>query len=252
MRTTSVPINREDGFSLFETIIGILIATTFTLVMLQTIVMGALLKSKALKESEALKLIEEDLEAIRNESANYKRSSLASNASSGDSSIAINSYSYFVSNDVVNIGSAGTYTISSVDTNSTPPILNLESSLSQAVDTDATVVAIAGCNATDRDSGFADEFRDFLHTRARYGNGLAQTGDSSLTYEQTGAKSGYNYTIQIRFSPKNQEPYDLLALEYLVYDLSKSEFSSASSSVKKDVLLTENYAEIIPYASFEC
>jgi len=253
MRTKLNPANPEEGLSLLETIVGILMATTFTLVMLQTIVMAALLKSKALKESEAVKLIEEDLEIVRNESTNYKRNSLASNANSGDNTITINSSSsYFASNDEVRIGSAGTYTVNSVDMSSTPPTLTLDSNLSQSVAAEKTVAAIAYCNAPDRDSGYADQFRDFLHTRTRYGSGSAQSGDSTLTYEQTGVKSGYNYTIQIRLSPKNQEPYDVLTVEYAVYDLSQNEFSSASTTAKEDALLTENYAEIIPYASFDC
>ncbi|MFP3386127.1 hypothetical protein, partial [Tritonibacter sp. SIMBA_163] len=90
-----------------------------------------------------------------------------------------------------------------------------------------------------------DQFRDFRH-------GSDQSNTSTLTYQETGTKSDRTYTIEVTFTPKDQEPFDVLIVEHRVYDLSPSEFSSASNNTKEDALLTENYSEVIPYAAFEC
>jgi hypothetical protein len=62
---TSQP--HEDGFTLSEVIVAILLTTTFVAVALQGMVVAMLLKSKALQISEANRWVQADLEQVRSQ-----------------------------------------------------------------------------------------------------------------------------------------------------------------------------------------
>jgi hypothetical protein len=70
----------RDGFTMSEVIVAILLATTFTSVALQGMVVAMLLKSKALQLAEANQWVQTDLESIR-ASITLSRFPLAENQS---------------------------------------------------------------------------------------------------------------------------------------------------------------------------
>jgi type II secretory pathway pseudopilin PulG len=58
---------QEEGFTLFEVLVAILLVTTFVAVAMQGLLVAMLLKSKALQVSEANRWVQEDLELIRSQ-----------------------------------------------------------------------------------------------------------------------------------------------------------------------------------------
>jgi prepilin-type N-terminal cleavage/methylation domain-containing protein len=62
---------QEQGFTLIEVLVGILITTIFVLVSMQTLVLAAWYRIRAQEVSDALLLIQEDLENIKYEAATY-------------------------------------------------------------------------------------------------------------------------------------------------------------------------------------
>ena len=106
----------EQGFTMVEVLIAILIATIFVAVTMQMMALAAMFKVRAQEYAEATAWIQEDLESVKYEAANLQyTSSLSANAAANASSITIASASRFRANDSLKVGSdPGTYTISSI------------------------------------------------------------------------------------------------------------------------------------------
>lgn len=78
---------QEQGFTLVEVLVGILIATTFTLIAMQAIVIAAYFKVRAQKTAEGTIWIQEDLEEVR-----YAAYQLSSNSTLCDASTKASGY----------------------------------------------------------------------------------------------------------------------------------------------------------------
>lgn len=96
---------QEQGFTLVEVLVAILIATIFVTVAMQMMVIAAMFKVRAQEDAEATNWIQEDLENVRYQAANYKTTSLTANANSGISSITVASSDDFEVNDRLRVGS---------------------------------------------------------------------------------------------------------------------------------------------------
>ncbi len=73
---------QEQGFTLVEVLVAILISTVFIAVAMQAIAIAAIFKVKAQEYSEATTWIQEDLENIKYQASNYQYTTLTSDASS--------------------------------------------------------------------------------------------------------------------------------------------------------------------------
>lgn len=96
---------QEQGFTLIEVLVAILIATIFVTVSMQMMVIAAMFKARAQENVEATNWIQEDLENVRYQAANYKSTSLTANANSGNSSITVASSDDFEVNNRLRLGS---------------------------------------------------------------------------------------------------------------------------------------------------
>ena len=107
---------QEQGFTMVEVLIAILIATIFVAVTMQMMALAAMFKVRAQEYAEATTWIQEDLESVKYEAANLQyTSSLSADAAANNSSITVASASRFRANDSLKVGSdPGTYTISSI------------------------------------------------------------------------------------------------------------------------------------------
>lgn len=87
------------GFSLFEVLIAILVASLFFLVVIQSSTVSSVNRASALEASEALSWIQQDLESIRFQAGRYRTTRLQRNALTGDLSISVESTQDFDTSD---------------------------------------------------------------------------------------------------------------------------------------------------------
>jgi type II secretory pathway pseudopilin PulG len=132
----------EQGFTIFEVLIAILIATIFVAVTMQMMVVAALFKVRAQEYAEATAWIQEDLEDVKYQASSFPYTSLTANAAAGDTGITVTSADSFAVNDKLKVGSdTGTYTISAKSANTltiTPGLGTAQSSNALVVATTAT------------------------------------------------------------------------------------------------------------------
>ena len=160
---------KEQGFTLLEVVVSILIMTIFISVSLQLMAIAALLKAKARVSTEAISWIQQDMELIKYQAQIYQNTFLSANANLNASTITVNSATDFANTDKVIIGSdTNIYTISSISVNIISSIsvytLTISPNLTQAATQNAQVVAITRCSTTTTPTtittGFADGLRD--------------------------------------------------------------------------------------------
>jgi prepilin-type N-terminal cleavage/methylation domain-containing protein len=133
------PLSQSNqGFTLVEVLVAILITTLFISVAMQGIVIAALFKAKAQESSEATTWIQEDLENVKYNAATFKYTSLAANANSGASSITVASADDFAVNDRLQVGTdTGIYRITEKKSKTT---LNITPNLGTTQSQGAAVV----------------------------------------------------------------------------------------------------------------
>ena len=225
----------QQGFTLLEVLVAIVVITAFVNVALMGLVTAALFKSKAKAYSNGITWIQADLEAVRDKAANlpYLSYSLSANASAAQRIVALTSASGLASNDQVKIGTdTTTYTIQSISGNS----LTLTADLVTAQSANASVTAVPAvskCTPASTNDGFAYYLQQDLQ------QGLP----SSPFTKYIGGKA---YTVtrssEVKSSPFTDTPrYEVLGLSYTVTPQSNSNVKVASI-----------YAEIIPSAFYQC
>jgi prepilin-type N-terminal cleavage/methylation domain-containing protein len=103
--------NPEQGFTLIEVLAAILITTVFVATTMQMLAIAAVYKARAKQNSEAIALIQQDLESVKSRAAILKTTTLTATASPGDSTITVVSNSTvtpnsnFVVGDKLRVGS---------------------------------------------------------------------------------------------------------------------------------------------------
>jgi prepilin-type N-terminal cleavage/methylation domain-containing protein len=133
---------QEQGFTLVEVLVAILITTLFVSVAMQSMVIAAVFKARAQEFSEATSWIQEGLEDVNYKAATFQYTSLTANAASGASSINVASVDDFVVNDKLKVGSdSGTYTISGISGTT----LTISPSLGTAQSQGVVVAGITRC-----------------------------------------------------------------------------------------------------------
>ena len=222
------PQKSQQGFTLLEVLVAIVVITAFINVALMGLVTAALFKSKAKAYSNGITWIQADLEAVRDKAANL--STLSANAAAQQKEVVLESAVGLANNDQVRIGTdSTTYTIQSISGNS----LTLTANLAIAQSANAGVTAVSKCTATSANAGFAYYLQQDLQ------QGLP----SSPFTKYIGGKA---YTVtrssEVKSSPFTATPrYEVLALSYTVTPQSNSNVKVASI-----------YAEVIPSAFYQC
>jgi len=222
------PQKSQQGFTLLEVLVAIIVITAFINVAMMGLVTAALFKSKAKAYSNGITWIQADLEAVRDKAANL--STLSANAAAQQKEVVLESAVGLANNDQVRIGTdSTTYTIQSISGNS----LTLTANLAIAQSANAGVTAVSKCTATSANAGFAYYLQQDLQ------QGLP----SSPFTKYIGGKA---YTVtrssEVKSSPFTATPrYEVLALSYTVTPQSNSNVKVASI-----------YAEVIPSAFYQC
>ncbi len=107
--------HQEQGFTLVEVLVAILLTTLFVATAMQAVVIAAVFKSRTRQFAEATIWIQEDLENVKNEAAKFQSTSLTAPATPGLSYINVASVVDFAVHDTLKVGSdPGTYTINAI------------------------------------------------------------------------------------------------------------------------------------------
>ncbi|MBW4622963.1 MAG: type II secretion system GspH family protein [Cyanosarcina radialis HA8281-LM2] len=221
-------LHSTSGFTLVEVLVGMLMATIFVAVTMQSMVVGSLLKSRARQYSEGTTWIQEDLEKLKYQAATYKYTTLAANATPNtippatDVEIEVTSDDDFDVGDKIKIGTeSDIYTINSKSGNT----LTISPNLKKNQSATTRVVEISRCGITtavDRTSGFADGLRDKYIGSDRVGNEETINEDkiSKLKQTQVGGATPTPDAGQQGFELKKTltiadvAPYNLLQVKY--------------------------------------
>lgn len=235
---------QEQGFTLVEVLVAILMTTLFVGVAMQSMVIAAVFKARAQEFSEATTWIQEDLEYVKYKAANFQYTSLV-NEDNGDSIpgkheatdtvLYVTSVDGFQDGDTLIVGNDSTNnTIATGGINSTTKSITLTAALGTDLSKDTVVVATTKCNAASIDLGFADGLRDQL-------TGVNSTDTNYIeTSTKNSNRTNKAFTFRRITTRSNTSPYDLLQVRYSVTP------TSGSSPV------TGLSTEVIPNATFQC
>ena len=214
----------EKGFTLLETLLAMLVATTFVAATMQAMVIAAYSRIRAQETSEATTLIQEDLEEVKYKAAVYQNTSLTETEESDETVLDVKSVYGFEEGDTVKVGSdSNTYTIATSGVDEDNSTITLESDLKKAASSGDSVVATTRCN------GFADALRDEYYSGD-------ETRDS---FTKSGSNSGKEYIITRKLIPSKEQP-NVLQVIYSVMPSSDDE------------TVAEMYTEVIADAAFSC
>lgn len=224
---------QEQGFTLVEVLVSILIATLFTAVAMQGMVIATVFKAVAKQHAEATTWIQEDLENVRYTASQLQYTPLRTSAPLGATVLEVTSTVGFEAGDSVIVGAGSTArTIASGGVNAAARTLTLSSGLPEARSTGDVVVATTKCNATTQGSGFADHLRSNLPP-------LINGGTKTI--------AGKTYTLT-RYGPDANSTtpnidnfaFEVMQLKYKV---------TPQSDVNA---IATMYTEVIPNAAFKC
>lgn len=231
----------EEGFTLVEVMISILIISMFVAVSLQSMVFAAYFKARAKGFNEAKIWVQEDLENLRYQASQLQNTSLRADAAAGETVLQVVSTKGFQPGDSLLIGTDSTSeTIVAEGVDAANRTIRLSSELTTAQSTHAPVVATTKCNAGSTDTGFADHLQDNL-TALSQGNPNSTTetfprdetdlGDETDPEDKT-------YTLTRTPIVRNVAPYEVLELTYSV-----TRGSDPAMTI---------YTEVTPDAVFQC
>lgn len=229
---------QEQGFTLVEVLVAILITTIFVAVSMQAMVLATVFKVRAQESAEATTWIQEGLEEVKYTAANlqFSQSTLTADAVKDTSSITVSSASDFAVNDKLRVGlDTATYQIT-VKSGTT---LTVTPKLGTTQLTNAAVVETTMCSPAARNVGLADALRDQVNPAS----------DQNSSYDDSSTKTLRTFRTKKQFRMKitttlsDTSPYNVLQLKYEVspgttFNLSKS--------------IANFNIEMIPNVAFEC
>lgn len=218
----------EQGFTLVEVLVAILITTLFVGVAMQTMVFAAIFKAKAQEYTEATTWIQEDLEEnVEYEAANYQllQTTLSANAAAAASSISINTpntniINSFTTNDTFRIGLDTTnYTITNVTGSGSTRTLTISPNLGAAQVQNAAVVATKRCNPTVTNPekyGLADGLRDSI-SDTDHSDGITDiTTNNNFVNSTKPFRTGKSFILSRTTTLSATRPYSVLEVSYSV------------------------------------
>lgn len=217
-------LQQEQGFTLVEVLVAILLVTTFTLVAMQAVVFAAIFKARANQFAEATTWIQEDLDNVKNQASQvpYTATFLTNNAAANQSTIVLTSVNGLRVGDALKVGTDSTNNvIQSID----PSTLTITLSANLGTAETSGAAVIARCDADVSTGGFAGYLNQNLPT-------LSNGGTKTIT--------GKHYTLTRTRNVRSVAPYEVLELSYSVVPQSGG---SAVATVS---------TEVIPDAAFQC
>lgn len=252
----------EQGFTLFEVLIAILVITLFVSVTMQAMVFAAVFKVKAQEYAEATTWIQEDLENVKYQAENLQfpqttLPTLPITVAAGVSLISINAPdtstdNSFAQNDTFKIGLDPTnYKINALPvisgTGSTRKLaLTITPTLQLPQAAGAVVVAIKMC-AASQTGGLADWLRDNV-TDTNHSNGITDitSNDSSVSYSVTSKLTGKQYQISRTTTLADTAPYNVLKVSYSVAPVNAYTTLSAAALATSTTLIVASASGFKP------
>lgn len=229
---------QEQGFTLIEVLVAILVATIFVTVTMQMMVIATVFKVKAQENAEATNWIQEDLENVRYQAGKLEfplRTSLTADATAGSTSIIVGSVSDLANDDTLKIGlDSGNYKITGIDT--TTKTVNIAPKLETTQVTNAAIVETTMCSA-GQTVGLADALRDQIMTPSNLVSSQPNT-DPTKTF-----RTGKQFTMRKTATISGNAPYNVLQLKYVV---------SLGNSFDLTKQIATFYTEVIPNVAFQC
>ncbi|MGH8000958.1 MAG: type IV pilus modification PilV family protein [Brasilonema sp.] len=223
----------EQGFTLLEVLVSILVATTFVAMSLQAMVLAAYFQVRAKEASEATLLIQQDLENLKYLASTYQHSLLSANTAQNATTITLADTTDFTTSNTLTIqGDETKYTISNKSGNT----LTISPALTQPHSSNKAVVNTTRCSNPTQTTGFADGLRDKV-----LGSDSSATS-STTNSTKTLSATNKNYKLQRIVTPSSSTPFNVLQLSYQVID----EETNPTRTV------AEIYTEVIPDAALQC
>ncbi len=239
---------QNEGFTLVEVLVAILIASMFVGVAMQAIAIAAVFKARAQEYTEATAWIQEDLEDIKEQAANFTlpSTSLTTNVNSVagvNTALTVASVTGFQVNDNLIIGSDSTSnTIASIDTGTNTITLNAPLDSNWLANTVVVATSPMCSAAITRTTGFADALRDRVTaTDVTNGiTGITNTNDTITGISKSSKLTTKAFTMTRTATLSPTVPHNILEIRYTVTP------TSGGSSV------ADFYTEVIPNAVFQC
>jgi len=201
---------QEQGFTILEAMIAILIATIFVATAMQMMAMAAAFKARARQYAEATTWIQADLEVVKDQADQLPLPSttLTANAAAGATSLTVDSVRGFAVGDTLKVGSnANTYTIASGGINTATKTITLTGGIATTQTTGSQILARCKLSplTPNTTTGFGDYLKNNLPAKTDIN---PNTGDTTIL--------GRNFTISRIANVKNTDPYEVLELFYSV------------------------------------
>lgn len=218
-------MQQEQGFTLIEVLVSVVMVTVFVAVTMQAMVIAAIFKAKAKRYSEATTWIQEDLENVKYEAAKLKTATLKVPAESTTTQLQVSWVTGFEVGDELTVGTDTiSNVISSIDPSASTLTINLAlGPVSQS--NGVVVVATKQCNAISQNQGFAYSLKQNMPA-------LSNNGTKTIT--------GKTYTLARTSNVKDVAPYEVLELTYSI------------TPQDGGVPLAKMYLEMIPNVAFRC
>lgn len=240
---------QDQGFTLVEVLVAILISTIFVAVSMQMMAIAAIFKVRAQEYAEATTWIQEDLENIKYEASNYQYTTLPNGANSTDSVLRVASVDGFVVGDTLIVGTDATSnTIAPDDSTVTPPKpgsdpatneITLTAPLGTSWLEGTPVVATTRCIQTQT-TGFADGLRDKITASVDDSNDEGIIGVVDII-NPSKVFISKTYRLRRTTTISDDSPFNLLKINYEV---------ASTSSLNAPI--AKFYTEVIPNAALQC
>lgn len=222
----------ERGFTLLDVVVSILLASIFIMVSLQAMVIATYSRVRAQQTSEAVLLVQEDLENIKYIAATLEQSFLSANATQDSTEINLADATEFSNSDTLKIAEDPfEYQI----TNKSNNVLTISPSLTQNRFLNDTVVNTTRCKAVVISEGFGDRLRDKI-----IGSDVSESTTEIVAPKSSKIFASQQYSLKKKMTISPQAPYSILQLQYQVTLTSEGD------------PLVDLDTEVIPDAAFKC
>ena len=234
---------QEQGFTLVEVLIAILITTIFVTIAMQAMVIAAVFKARAKQFSEATTWIQQDIENVKFQAGQLKYTQLTADTS-GIKVLPVSSVTGFANGDTLRVGTNTTdYTISSIDPSASTITINTALSGTQL--NGATVVATNPCKATSSTAGFGQSLKQHLSTVPV----PSDTSNSGTPDSGTRTITGKSYTLTRSRDIGGTEAVSGTCTSNACYELLKLTYEVKQGSESP---IATMYTEVLPNAALQC
>lgn len=237
---------QEQGFTLIEVLVAILITTLFVATAMQAIAIAAVFKARARQFAEATIWIQQDLETVKQQADVLGVTTLTSAATTN--SLPVSSTTGFVNGNRLKVGTISTtfYTISGTPSTNSIPVTPPLTSAQIATTFAGNLVSVVSTGSTDTTLCYADPTNP-TSTTNRFGEFLSsklptvpsETDNASTPNIGKKTIAGKLYTLSRTATVSLVAPFDVLQITY----------SIAQGTIPPIAKLN---TEVIPNAAFQC